>query len=368
MDILKPAVTYENAPLLIYWEMTQACDLACRHCRASAVPERDPQELSTEEALRLLEQIAAFRDLPGDRGSATTTPTLILTGGDPLKRADLFDLVARARGLGLQVGLTPSGTRSLTAAAIERFLAAGINVIALSIDGSTAERHDRFRNVPGCFVQTVAAARHARRIGMPVQINTTVCGETLDDLDQMAALVADLETLRWSLFFLVPIGRGEVLGQISRGQCERVLHWLHELSQTASFQIKTTEAHHYRRVVLQRVEATGGGVESVLRGPGGRGFGIRDGAGVVFVSHRGDVYPSGFLPLAAGNVRRDQLVELYRDSEIFCRLRDADSLRGKCGRCEYRWICGGSRARAFAMTGDPMAADPLCAFVPGAPA
>ncbi len=350
---IRPVFTYEQAPLMVYWEMTQACDLACRHCRASAVSKRDPQELSMGEAQRLLEQINSFGK-----------PTLILTGGDPMKRLDLFDLISYARSLGLPVGITPSGTQSLPEEAITHLKASGIQIIALSLDGSDVERHDRFRQVDGCFAQTTKAARYAKQSDLHLQINTTVTEETLDDLPKIASVVAELNAVRWSVFFLVPIGRGKLLRQISSAACERVLNWLCGLSSNAPFQIKTTEAHHYRRVQLQRSLASGRSLDEILKDPASRGFGIRDGAGVIFISHRGDVYPSGFLPLSAGNIRRRNLTDLYRESSLFRGLRDPNQLKGKCGRCEFRWVCGGSRARAYAVTGDYLQADPLCVYQP----
>ncbi len=339
---------YDERPLLIYWELTRACDLACRHCRAEAIPWRDPQELSTEEGAALLERLTAFGE---------PLPHLVLTGGDPLKRPDLFELIAHARRLGFTVALTPSGTYALTEAVIARLKEVGIWMLALSLDGSDAARHDGLRGVPGSFEQTVRAARWAAAVGLPFQINTLVCAETLPDLPAIAERVAALGARRWSLFFLIPVGRGRLLQEISPEESERLMHWLIDLAPHVPFEIKTTEAHHYRRVVLQR---EGRHAPAAAR----RGFGVRDGNGIMFISHIGEVYPSGFLPLPLGNVRQQDPVALYRAHPMFQALRDPDALKGKCGRCPFRVVCGGSRARAYAVTGDPLESDPLCPYQP----
>lgn len=339
---------YEERPLLIYWELTRACELACRHCRAEAIPWRDPRELSTAEGLALLDRLAAF---------GPPLPHLVLTGGDPLQRPDLFDLIAAARERGFSVALTPSGTYALTEAVIRRLQAAGVWMLALSLDGATAEGHDALRGVPGSFEATVRAARWARAAGLPVQINTLVCAETVGDLPAMVDRLIELGVARWSLFFLVPTGRGRVLREISPEESERLMHWLLDLAPQVPFSIKTTEAPHYRRVAVQR---NGKDVPVEIR----RGFGVRDGNGIMFVSHIGEIYPAGFLPLPLGDVRREDPVAVYREHPVFRALRDPDRLKGKCGRCPFRAICGGSRARAYAVTGDPLESDPLCPYSP----
>lgn len=345
-------MSFDNAPMLIYWEVTRACDLACRHCRAEAQPLRHPLELSTEEGLQLLERLRAFGDPP---------PHLVLTGGDPLKRPDLFTWIERAVGLGFLTAITPSGTYALTREVVHRFKEAGIWMMSVSVDGSDAERHDAMRQVPGSFAQTVRAIRWAKEAGLPLQINTLVCAETYDDIPNIARLLADLGVERWSLFFLVPTGRGEVLGDITPEQGEKILHWLYDYSQDAPYAIKTTEAHHYRRIALQRARGGNGrGHARQLR----RGFGVRDGSGIMFISHIGEVYPAGFLPITVANVRTSDPVEVYRTDPLFRALRDPDRFLGKCGVCEFRHVCGGSRARAYAVTGDPLESDPLCPYVP----
>jgi AdoMet-dependent heme synthase len=349
---------FDQAPRRVYWEVTRACDLCCRHCRAEAAPEPDPAELGPAEGRRLLDGLARF---------GPPLPHLVLTGGDPLKRADFWALIEHARERSFAVSVAPSGTPLLTAASIHRLEAAGVEAISLSLDGSDANRHDRLRGVPGCFERTLVAARECEAVRLPVQINTLLSEETLVDLPVIHWLVACLGARRWSLFFLVGVGRGTVLRPISPAACERLFQELLDLGETRGPVITTTEAPHFRRVALERARLRRAGPDAAQRAVG-RAAGIRDGNGIMFISHTGEVHPSGFLPLSAGNVKTDDPITLYRDSALFRSLRRADRFGGRCGRCEYRDACGGSRARAWAATGDPLAEDPLCAYEPaGAP-
>ncbi|MBI4299322.1 MAG: TIGR04053 family radical SAM/SPASM domain-containing protein [Chloroflexi bacterium] len=349
-------MNYKEKPLLIYWELTRACDLACKHCRAKAVPWRHPQELTNEEGHALLEQLASFEK---------PLPHLVFTGGDPLKRSDLFDLIAYARDLGFTVSVTPSGTPLLTEEMILSLQQAGIWMMALSLDGSTPHSHDTIRGVPGSFDRTLQAARWAKATGLPLQVNTLVCDQTLDELPDIFTQLTDIGITQWALFFLIPVGRGAILKAVTPEESEDVMRWTYETAQHSPFRIRTTEAPHYRRFVLQQAtsERKDGSRASDTRSARS-GFGVRDGNGIMFISHTGAVYPSGFLPLAAGHVRRHNPVEIYRSAPLFCVLREPDGLKGKCGFCEYRQICGGSRARAYAATGDPMESDPLCPYEP----
>ncbi len=346
---------FSRTPRMIYWEMTRACDLACRHCRAEAIASRDPHELSTEEALSLLDQIVEFGE---------PLPHLVCTGGDPLKRPDLETIVAAGTSRGIGVSLAPSATANLSPGALERLHAAGMQSMSLSLDGSTAQRHDDFRGVPGTFETTLAAARWARNLGIPLQLNTLVTAQTREDLPALYTLARDLDIMRWSLFFLIPVGRGRDLEELTPAAAEAVMHWLYDRSRESRFAIAATEAPHFRRVALVRMRDEGQSSAAARRSPIGRGFGVRDGNGVMFISHRGEVTPAGFLPVVTGNVRDRSLADLYRNHGVFTALRDVSTFGGKCARCEYRSLCGGSRARAFAHTGDYLAADPLCAYVP----
>ncbi len=346
---------YTRAPMLIYLELTRACDLACRHCRAEAVVDRDPDELTTDEAGALLRQVRDF---------GPPLPHMVFTGGDPLKRVDLYELLEEAGRVGIGVSLAPSGTTLLTEGAVRRLRACGVQSMSLSLDGSTSDRHDAFRGVPGCFEMTMQAARWVADAEIPLQVNTLVTEETAGDLPAIYDLLTSLRIERWSLFFLISVGRGTALREIAAGDAERLMEWIYGLSERAPFAIKTTEAPHFRRVALARMHAAGLDGAQVHNSSVGRGFGIRDGNGILFVSRTGEVMPSGFLPLAAGNVRTASLVELYRTSPLFTALRDTSRLKGRCGRCEFRVICGGSRARAFAHTGDFLGEDPLCPYEP----
>jgi len=293
----------------------------------------------------------------GQLGDVEPKPHVILTGGDPLKRADLFDLIASARALGLHVSVSPSATPLLTQDAIDKLRGAGVEAISLSIDGSDAEKHDALRGVPGTFARTLVAGKRASEVGLPFQVNTLVSEQTLSDLPAIESLVRSLHASRWSLFFLVSVGRGTVLSPISPTQTEALLVWLAERAKLPGPVITTTEAPHFRRVMLQHREPG-------AKPPTGHGAGIRDGSGVMFIAHDGEVSPSGFLPLSAGNAKLENPIRLYRESALFRSLRDVDHFNGRCGHCEFRMICGGSRARAYAATGDPLAEDSLCVYVP----
>lgn len=346
---------FAQAPLRVYWELTRACDLACRHCRAEAIPSCHPDELTTPEGFRLLDQLAQF---------GTPPPHVILTGGDPLKRPDLVGLMEHAVSLGLPVSVSPSATGLLTRERVQALKAAGVEAMSLSLDGSDAKRHDGLRGVAGTFDHTVAVARDVVESGIPLQINTLVTSETAGDLAAIHRVVSDIGAQRWSLFFLISVGRGRVLGQLTPDECETLLHWVYDHSRGGHPVVTTTEAPHYRRVALERLKAEGRSGGEIRRHPLWRGFGIRDGNGVMFISHTGEIQPSGFLPLTVGNVKTQHPVEVYREEALFCALRMPDYFDGKCGRCEFRAICGGSRARAYAATGDPLASDPLCAYEP----
>jgi radical SAM protein len=348
---------FDNAPFLVIWELTQACDLACVHCRACAIENRNPEELTTQEGFQLLEEVRSFGD-----------PLMVFTGGDPLKRPDLFRLLERSVQLGLRTTVTPSATPLLTADALERFQKCGVARMAISLDGPECITHDGFRRVNGSFDRTIQALRHAQAIALPTQVNTTVTRHNMHRLAEIAAIVERLGAKLWSVFFLVATGRASASQDLTAEEYEQVFEFLYSTSQTVAFDIKTTEAQHYRRYVAQRCKDEGS-----ARKPSAptqliqRQAGINDGKGLVFVSHTGDIYPSGFLPIAAGNVRRDSLKAVYCESPLFRTLRDSGNLRGKCFDCEYRNLCGGSRSRAFALTDDFLAEEPRCIYQPKAP-
>ena len=346
---------FNQSPLLVIWEVTQACDLACVHCRASAVPGRNPAELTTDQGFRLLDEVRNFGD-----------PLMVFTGGDPLKRPDIYDLIRHSAGLGLRTNITPSATPLLTASAIDKFKRNGVTRMAISVDGPDAETHDSFRGVPGTFDKAMFALRHARDIALDTQFQTTVTRRNMNKLGQIAERVAEVHSRMWSLFFLIVTGRALADDDLTAEEYERVFEFMYQISKIAPFDVKTTEAMHYRRYVAQRMKAEHGATEETIntRGVVWRTSGVSDGCGFVFISHTGEIYPSGFLPVSAGNVLEDSLVSVYRDSSLFRILRDTEHREGKCGVCEYGRICGGSRARAYALTGNYLAEDPRCIYQP----
>lgn len=356
---------FDRAPFIVIWETTRACALACVHCRAEAIPHRDARELTTDEGRALVDRVAAFGDPP---------PLLVLTGGDPLRRPDIVDLVAHGTRRGLSVSLTPSGTAAVTEARLRALRDAGLARLAVSLDGATAEAHDAFRGVAGSHRHTLRIVERARTLGLPLQINTTVCRRTVGDLPALSRQVEELGAVLWALFFLIPVGRAQADQALDADQIETVLDWAAGLVGRVPFGIKTTEAPHFHRVLAQHRRVSGGSTvrPAAPAGPPDRirraGRAVTDGNGFVFVDHIGTICPSGFLPLAAGSVRHDDLVAVYREAALFTALRDPAQLGGRCGRCEYRDACGGSRARAFAVAGDPLAEDPGCAWQPAAPA
>lgn len=342
--------------MLVYWEVTQACGLACKHCRAEAMPTAHPLELTTSEGKSLLNQLLGF---------GGPLPHVILTGGDPLSRKDIYELIDHGRDIGLELSITPSATPELTGTAIDRLKEHGIQSLGLSLDGSCTSRHDAIRGISGTFVRTIEAAYHAGQLNLPIQVNTLVSQETTDDLPAIYELLrSNFPVMRWSLFFLISVGRGRALEEVSPEQGERIMNWVLDLVPKAPFMIKTTEAPAYRRIAISRMRAAVSSAQQIKNSSVYKGFQIRDGHGIVFVSHLGDIYPSGFLPLRCGNVRRDSLVDTYRHSKIFRTLHSPEHFHGRCGMCEYSHICGGSRARAYAHTGDAFETDPLCLYQP----
>ena len=379
--IRQPTYDLNDRPFMIIWETTQACDLACRHCRAMAIAEHDPLTLTFEEAKRLLEQVERF---------GKPRPIFIFTGGDPFKRRDLFDILNYGNELGLVMAVSPSGTPLLNEANLCRVKESGVKAISLSLDASTPERHDYFRRVPGSFGLTTRGWQIARQIGLKLQLNTTITRYNLADLPNIFRLVLEYGAMTWSAFFLVPTGRGKTEDEVSPAEYEAVMHFLYDCSKYIS--AKTTEGHHYKRVVIQRtildekelavedyfdlhpiyfhlrdqldqIVAEQGlqPREKIFRTP----MHINAGNGFVFISRRGDVFPSGFMPVSVGNIKEKSLVDIYREAPLFNALRDPSQYEGRCGLCEFVGVCGGSRSRAYALTGDPLAEEPFCTYQPG---
>lgn len=336
------SLDFGQSPLVVLWELTRACDLVCKHCRALAAPFADPRQLSTAACFKVLRQIREF--------TPDNNLFIVLTGGDPFMRTDLEEIVAYASSLNLRTTLTPSATERVHLCRLARLKTLGLSRVAVSIDGATATTHDGFRGVDGTFEKSKAILAQCRELGFETQINTTLTRFNLHEFDAIMALCSQLEVALWSVFFLVPTGRGEVQDALSAIEMEWIFKKMADVAKAKPFAIKSTAAPQYRRVCAQHHLPNA--------------VGVNDGNGLMFISHTGEVYPSGFLPHSAGNVRDDHVVSLYRHSPLFTQLRDPFLLKGKCGACEFKKICGGSRARAYALFGDYLASDPFCLYVP----
>lgn len=351
---------YNENPFIVIWEVTRSCALKCLHCRAEAQYRADPRQLSFEEGKQLIDEIARMDN-----------PLFVFTGGDPLMRPDLFELARYAiEERGLSVSMTPSATPKVTREAVRKAKEAGLSRWAFSLDGSCAEIHDHFRGTKGSYDLTMKGIGHLQEQQIPIQVNTTVSRYNLHDLEAVADKVREMGAVLWSVFFLVPTGRGMVEDVIDPEQHEEVMKWLFRIQHKMPYGVKATEAPHYRRVFLQEKRRLGehaaaaGTKRPDLLGRAPKG--VNDGDGFVFISHIGEVYPSGFLPVGCGNVRERPLTDIYRSSPVLTALRDKSLLKGKCGACEFKELCGGSRARAYAVTGDYLESDPYCAYVPKA--
>ncbi|MBI4305127.1 MAG: TIGR04053 family radical SAM/SPASM domain-containing protein [Chloroflexi bacterium] len=346
-------------PFIVFWELTRACALACLHCRAEAQPKRHALELTTEECCRALIDMTEF----------SRAPIVVLSGGDPFMRRDLFDIIWHGRKLGLTIAVAPSATALVTESRLRRLAELGVSSISVSLDGSSPASHDAFRGFPGTFERTLQIMSMARATGLSFQVNTTVCRQSKPDLPEMARLVSQQGASTWDLFFLVPTGRARESDMLPPEEQEELFRWLLEESPGWPFRVKTTLGQHFRRAsILRKLQAdTTAAIPDSVRPTLNQmwhGPPTNDGRGVMFISHLGEIYPSGFLPVRAGNVRRDSLVMVYRESELFTKLRDRSALKGKCGICPFNEICGGSRARAFAVSGDALAPDPSCLYQP----
>ncbi|HVB71013.1 MAG TPA: TIGR04053 family radical SAM/SPASM domain-containing protein [Acidimicrobiales bacterium] len=365
---------YDAAPHLVFWETTKACSLACRHCRATAQPEPSPDELSTAEGHALLDQIA---------GLDGAKPIVVFTGGDCLARVDIFELIGYAHDLGLRLGVAPSVTERLNLDSLTRLHGLGVRALSISLDGARPSTHDGLRGIAGHFNQTVAALETAVALGFRVQVNTTVMDTNVHELADVLSLLRKIGVTIWEVFFLVGVGRGSAVAEVSARDAEDVCHFLVDAS-ALGVTVRTVEGPFFRRVQAERAllgaadprSAFGlGELYTALRArldqeptptvrPASSGtLATGDGRGVIFVGHDGAVHASGFLPRSLGNVTHESLGTIYTDHQFLAHLR-AGALEGACGACEFSRLCGGSRARAFARRGRALGDDPACVRVP----
>jgi radical SAM protein len=361
-------IDYNKNPFIVIWEVTRACELHCVHCRADAQTTPHPHELSHKQGLTLIDDIYEMDN-----------PMLVFTGGDCMMREDLFELADYAVKKGMRVSMTPSATDNVTLATMKKAKEVGLARWGLSLDGPTPEIHDQFRGTSGSFNLTLSKINDLKTCDMPLQINTVISRYNYDYLEEMAALVKELEVVMWYIFLLVPTGRGQINDCLTPAEHEKVFRWLYELNKTAPFDIKTTAAQHHRRVVLQQkmkdniikkgnihyadaISDTASHIDGLKRAPKS----VNDGNGFIFISHTGEVMPSGLLPIKVGNVKEKPLKDIYRHSPILKELRDPNLYKGKCGVCDYRFVCGGSRSRAYAVTGDYLESEPFCIYIPEA--
>ncbi len=382
-------------PRLVFWELTKGCNLRCIHCRASATELSSPNDLSTRKAKSIIDQIAEF-----------ASPILVLSGGEPLYRSDIFELARYATDKGLRVALATNGTL-VTKQVAQMIVDAGVKRVAISLDGADAATHDTFRGIPGAFEAAIYGFRNLKALGMPVQINTTIARHNARQLPKVFELAKNLGADALHTFLLVPVGCGVNIAaeqMVPPEEYEQMLNWFYDRSQEGGIELKATCAPHYFRVVRQRKaaerKAVGFGAVAAIQAseigptemtmpgstgisftaaahghPGGHPGGHPDamnamtkgclaGTGVCFISHQGEVYPCGYLPALAGDLRRQSFAEIWKDSVVFAQLRDTDQLKGKCGCCEFRNVCMGCRARAYAVSGDFMDEEPFCVYQP----
>jgi len=370
-------MSFDRVPRLVFWETTKACPLACVHCRATAQHGPAPGELTTEEARSVIDELA---------GSGRPVPVLILTGGDCLQRRDLEELTRYAQTSRVPVAISPSVSPSLNPATLAMLRTNGVRTASLSLDGAFAPTHEHVRQVPGHFAETIRAIGLLKDHGFAVQVNSAVMAQNVRELADIAALLVRHGVTTWEVFFLVGVGRGQTIAEIAPDEYEDVCHFLIDAAQYA-MTVRTVEAPFFRRVRDWRARLSPGADPAVEFGLGVLYSGLsgrlrellgpprtevraptsatRDGKGIVFVAHDGQVYPAGFLPLALGSVRDEPVLQIYRYDPVLRAIRNGE-FPGRCGRCEYTNECGGSRARAYAATGDPLADDPACSYVPSA--
>lgn len=345
----------EYMPRLIFWETTAACNLKCIHCRASAVDFQSPDDLTTAESFHLLDEISSF-----------AKPVIILSGGEPLVRDDIYDIASYGTSKGLRMCVATNGTQ-LTLENAQRLKSSGVQRISVSIDGAYAESHDTFRRQSGAFAACLAGIENAKAAGIPFQINTTITKHNQEQIPAILEMAERLGAVALHIFLLVPTGCGKEIADeemISPQEYEEILNWFYDKSKEVKIGLKATCAPHYFRIMRQRAAAEGIKITPETHGFEAMTKGCLAGTGVCFISQRGDVYPCGYLPLTAGNVREQAFPEIWKHSELFQTLRDDSKLEGKCGPCEFKNVCTGCRARAYATTGNYLTEEPYCVYTP----
>jgi heme b synthase len=347
---------WASGPRLIAWEVTRTCNLSCIHCRAASIDKPYPNEFTTEECLKLLDEVVAFAN-----------PIMILTGGEPLLRPDIFEIASYGNNKGLRMVMATNGILIDTETS-QSMKESGIQRVSISLDGATARSHDRFRRVDGAFAGSLRGIDYLKAAAIDFQINTTITRENLHELPDIHEMVIALGAVAHHIFLLVPTGRGKDFKEqeIAAEDYEQTLHWFYNQSQKVELQLKATCAPHYYRIMRQRAKESDQEVTFKTHGMDAMTRGCLGGTGFLFISHVGQVQPCGYLEVDCGNVRKLPLSEIWRDSKVLKNLRDFSSYKGKCGICEYRKVCGGCRARAFEASGDYMEEEPLCTYVPRA--
>lgn len=359
----------KDVPRLVFWELTQGCNLACKHCRAEAQFERSPDELSTEQCKAIIDDITSHYK-----------PVVVMTGGEPLYRPDLFELASYAHGRGARVCLASNGTM-ITPEIAAKIKAVGVQRVAISLDGALPETHDTFRGIPGSWEGALQGAKNVMDAGVEVQFNITVAQHNKTEIPAIVKLAEERGAVACHLFVLVPVGCGVQIAEremLPADEVESMLEWLYGVSEQSSIEVRSTCAPQYHRIMRQQ-----GGAGAIARArasaqaslhegqgharPGNRAAGAKGclaGSGVCFISHTGNVQPCGYLPVPAGNVTRQPFKEIWESSELFQQLRDPGLLTGKCGACEYKVTCGGCRARAYYHHDDLLAEEPYCDYEP----